>query len=514
MSKNTKSRIVGAALTLVGIGVILLPVWLLWPNFFHSLWSFIRAGWIIFIPFAVLMFLGWALLDRNGRKTETSGASIAAWSVGVIYLITAPFILNYFQLASISQSVVISEESPSKMSFRDRAPFDVAAATSSRALGNTTGDSNGNMRSLSVLGDNGEYSTAVIRRGFLKGYESVQMLDIPLFGTADVNNVSFCKFSEEANLRFGGSMPTNSLTSAIARKVPLGTKAKSTDAVLVCEGEGENAVPMVYAPLTVQKGFAVTKRVPAGVAIYNGKTGELVIEKNYTGKMPVYPQSVAQKQRESMKASSGFDDWVFGRSGFEDTSKDESDPNGDNRAEFGLANGEGTKQLYVTPLNSRGTSSSIVAVGTVEATTLEGGKLNEYTVRVYPDNEVRQANSSIADTITAGALGGYQAQGLTVFEVVPNKDGNWIATIGRKQSILYRATVEPNGTVTLRDANGKQVGKVVTPGVDVEELPAEEGTENIPVQSDSVSTMTDEELKNLGNQVLQELANRATAAKQ
>lgn len=496
-------------------GIVLLGTFILflilWPNVINLGWSMFRATWIIFLPVIALVILGIVLIDRSGTWSKFSIGTYASFGAAFVYLAVSPFVVHYSQMSAVSDSVVISEESPSELSFRDRAPFDVAAATSSRALGNTTGDTNGNMRSLPALGDRGEYSTAVIRRGFLQGYESVQMLNIPLFGSADVNNVSFCKFSEDANYRFGGMMPSNSMATAIARKTPLGTVANANDAILICEGEGENAVPMVYAPLTKQEGFAITKRVPAGVAIYNGKTGELVIEENYKGDIPVYPESIAQTQRESMKSSEGFIDWVFGRAGFEDTSKDADDPNGDNRAEFGLADEEGIEQFYVTPLNARGSSSSIVAVGTTEATVMEAGKLNEYVVRVYPDNEVRQANSSVADTITGGALSGYQAQGLTVFEVIPSIDGNWMATIGKKQSILYRAYIEPNGTVTLRDAKGQQVGAIVTPGGDVEQLPAEEGTENLPIQESSLSTMTEEELKTLGNQVLEELTNRASA---
>ncbi|WP_336659449.1 DUF11 domain-containing protein [Leucobacter sp. USHLN153] len=159
---------------------------------------------------------------------------------------------------------------------------------------------------------------------------------------------------------------------------------------------------------------------------------------------------------------------------------------------------------YVTPLNPRGTSASIVGIGTITGSTMEAGELNNYTVYRYPKGETRQANSAVADTITGSVLDGYKASGLTVFEVVPAADGNWVASIGKAQSILYRASIAPDGTIVLLEGdepataeNAKQSGK-----------PYAKVTLAKPL-----AQMAADELHDLGDQVFAELAQRALGAR-
>lgn len=492
----------------IGVGLVLGTIggliWWLAPGVLHGAVAMFRASWVVVIP-ALLMFIVALVLFSASKE----GSASIAVALAIAIAIGGGIFVNFAQAQKVSASVERVDESPADLSFRPRVPLEVATATSNRTLGNTTGTATGDIRALPVLGENGKYSTAVIRRGFLQGYESVQVLDIPLFGTADSKDVQFCAFDKDAKLRLDGGLPVNNLKTAILHRVPLGTSLKSGDAVFDCVEQDGESIPMIYAPLTKQVGVFITKRVPAGVAIYNGSTGEITIEENYDGELPLYPQSLAINQRESTQASEGFVNWFMNRSGYEDTSVDEEDPNGENRAEFGLSDSAGENQSYVTPLTARGSSSSIIAVGTTEATHLQAGELNPYEVRAYANDEVRQANSAIADTITAGVLSGYQAQGLTVFEIAPGEDGTWFATIGKKQSILYRATIEADGTITLRDAKGAQVGAVVSPNGDVEEVPATDP--DTPAQNESLGSMSDDELRELGQQVLEELANRASA---
>jgi len=502
-SSNAVSRGFGAFIAIVVlIAAVGGVVWWLAPGILHGSVAIFRATWVVVVPTLVALLIALLLLGL-----ERTVIAFIALVVAIAIAVGGGVYVNFAQAQKVSASIERVNESPAELSFRTRVPLEVATATSSRTLGNTTGTATGDIRALPVIGENGKYSTAVIRRGFLQGYESVQLLDIPLFGTADSKDVQFCAFDKDAKLRFDGGLPVNNLKTAILHRVPLGTGLNAADAVFDCAEENGELIPMVYAPLTKQVGVFITTRVPASVAIYNGSTGEITIEKDYEGDLPLYPQSLALGQRESTQASDGFVNWFMNRSGYEDTSVDEEDPNGANRAEFGLSDIEGKHQSYVTPLTARGSSSSIIAVGTTEATRLVAGELNPYEVRAYENDEVRQANSAIADTITAGVLSGYQAQGLTVFEIAPGEDGNWVATIGKKQSILYRATIEADGTITLRDAKGAQVGAVVSPNGDVEEVPATDP--EVPAQNESLSSLSEDELRELGQQVLDELASRA-----
>ena len=92
-----------------------------------------RATWIIFLPVIALVILGIVLIDRSGTWSKFSVGTYASFGAAFIYLAVSPFVVHYSQMSAVSDSVVMSEESPSELSFRDRAPFDVAAATSSRA---------------------------------------------------------------------------------------------------------------------------------------------------------------------------------------------------------------------------------------------------------------------------------------------------------------------------------------------------------------------------------------------
>ena len=471
------NKLIGTVIVLALLAGITAGAWFLLPNLIHDLWAFFRATWVVVIPALIAGVLAAVLLTReNGFGFLLGGAA-------VVWLIAGGIGLNYMQGHKLSESVVVTDKSPNDVSFRERAPFDVAVATSKRTLGDTTGDATGTVKALPSAGDNGEYTTSVIRRGMFKGYESTQVLTPPLFGGSSSKDVRFCEFDPTAELRFGGAGFNNNLDRAIGLRVPLGTNADKDDAFVVCDGD----TPKLYAPLTKQKGFAVTTRVPAGVAVYNGKTGDLKIEENYSGNLPVYPASIATAQRESSKDSGSFFDSLFGRAGFEDTGKDGDDPNGENRAEFGLSTADGKKHQYVTPLNSRGSSSSIIALGVGDGSTVKNGELNTFNVYKYPKDAPRQANSAVAASITGEVLGGYKAQGLTVFEIAPAADGKWVASIGKSQSILYRAVIDEAGVITLTDETKS----------DGESAEVDAGK--------PLDQMSPEELKRLGERVLDEL---------
>lgn len=418
----------------------------------------------------------------------------------------------------LDSTEVTTEQNAAELSFNERVPYDVAKAVSDRSLGDTSGNSTGSVKSIP---ETGEYTTSVIRRGMFQGYESVQTMKLPQFGAANTNTaVKFCKYSEDATLRPGGMWITNNLAMHVYMKTSPSTKLDNNDVVSVCVPDGKDAsgkeiyTPMMYAPLTKLEGFISPHRVPAGVAVYNGRTGELKIEKNIeNSSVAVYPVSVAKDQRESLAAEKGFADYLFKRAGFDDTSKDLDDPNAGNNTEFAMKSPDSEDTVFVTPLTPRGSSSSIVGLSTIDSNTVNAGDLNPLTIHRYEEGTTRDANSTIAATIISTTLEGYKANGLTVFEVVPALDGTWTASIGKKQSILYRANIASDGhTVTLIDAAGNEtVGNLGENPTEGSESTENAGTDST-LTGKPIDQMTPEELKNLADQITSELAERAAAA--
>lgn len=494
---------VASVLLAIAIGFY---IWLYGAQTWHMVWSLVRGNWVPWIALLIPAGIGVLIYAKTWKTADAIAPGVFAVcmiAIGLLAFLGLYFVRSYQVYTAYDQSVTVkqAEDSDASMSFKDRAPFDVATDTSNRTLGDTTGDSTGSLKAIPMKG---EYTVSIVRRGIFKGYESTQVMTVPTYGTASNNDVKFCQFSEDAKLRFGGAVPQNNLWRAIAWRTGSTVKADRSDAFVVCDGD----TPKVYAPLTEMKGAFFPHRVFAGVAIYDGKTGDLTIENDYKGDLPVYPQSLATHQREAHKTSDGFWSYVFGRAGFEDTSKDSDDPNGDNRAEFGLATVDGKTSQHVTPLTSRGSSSSIIALGTVQSNTATKGDLNSYVIHQYADGKSRQANSAIAARITSEVLSGYKSQGLTVFEVVPNKNGDWVATIGKSQSILYRAVISEDGNVKLLDKDGNRVSG----GDDSSTGDGSKDSSDLKLGK-PIDQMSDQELRDAGTKILDELARRSESSK-
>lgn len=491
--------------TLIVLAIVGFVLWMWGPQLGHGLWSFLRYTWpylLIAIGGVIAAFAAFVYFEDLDEFF--GGIALGAVAVVVVLgMIGFNMVGSWERAKNYADSievVAVSGDQSEIPSYEDRVPFDVASAVSQRTLGNTNGDATGVIKAIP---SRGQFTSSVVRRGAFQGYESTQVMSLPTYGSAKNTDVTFCKFSDDAKLRFGGGVPSNNLTRAIYAKTSPSVRVERDDAFIVCE----DGTPMVYAPLTELKGVLFPARFPAGVAIYNGESGELVIEESYEGDLPVYPSSVAKAQREATAAAGSFWDYTFKRVGFEDTSKDAEDPNGSNRSEFSLADTDGDSH-FVTPLTPRGDSKSITALGDVHSSTTVAGELNPYSVYVYPDDQPRQANSSIAARITSEVLDGYKATGLSVFEVVPAADGTWAASIGKSQSILYRAIIHPDGTIELFNANGDLVKEGSLDEEVVE--PTEPVTPSDPIAIDGdLADLTDAQLQDLGRAILEELGARS-----
>ena len=487
-----------------GIVLFIVLVNTLWISAWHSFVSFLLSSQIfliISIITAVLVIIGVKKGDYVRYSRRYSRTSIILFTVAGFFFVFGSIFGVSFQVFLNSHEVykastVSYSNDADTLSFDDRVPFDVATAVSSRSLGNTSGNATGDIKA--VPGTD-EYTTAVVRRGFLQGYESVQVMKLPVYGSFTFEeNVSFCEFDKDnANLRLGGAWFSNDLMYRALHKVSFWnptTKISKKDITMICD----NGSPKVYLPVTkLNVGFLSAHRVPAGVVIYDGKTGELTYEKelNIDG-LSIYPISVAESQRDSLATVNGYGDWLFRRDGFESTSKDEDDVNSTNPTEFGLMDTSGSTK-FVTPLTPRGSSSSVVALSTLDASSVNSGSMNSLTVHSY--SSPRQAPSTVASSIISTELSGYKANGLTVFEVVPSENGSWTASIGKNQSILYRAIIDPLGDVVLYDSNGKDISGSNSTGDDETNIRTDKPLDQMTVQ----------ELKELADSITSELAERA-----
>lgn len=410
-------------------------------------------------------------------------------------------------------------EDAGSLSYEPRTAMTVAESTSDRNLGNTSGNRSSSARAMP---GRDSWTATIDKRGFGKGYESIQQMKLPLYGEASSKDVQFCSFSDGAKLKLDGSaLLGTSLKQAVANKTSMTTRFNSSDARFYCDGN----TPKVIVPLVKMSGLWFPHDEPAGVAVYDGKTGSLEIRDSLdVDGVPAYPQSVAAAQRESLKASGSFADWVFGRAGYEDTESDKNDPNSENRSEITLARKGRERTDFVTPLTPRGSSSSIVAVATVQADGKGATGLKPLEIHKFRDGAVRQANSAVEQTITTLMTRTFNAsQDLQLFEIIPSEDGTWTASIGKNQSIVYRAIIKLDGTISLTDSTGEVVASNAEDGDGEADGGKQQGTATggdgstgLSKPSKPLDQMTTSELKQWSGElsselqsVINELASRA-----
>ncbi|MEU8438482.1 hypothetical protein AB0F18_37455 [Streptomyces sp. NPDC029216] len=389
--------------------------------------------------FAALVWLVRRLLRRlrDGASAEPGGLMQALGCLGIVAgLGLAVFWLVYGTYlqdrAYMDATQVVTEPVPQ---LAPRAPYLVGKAQAAPHLGDVTGE----IADITYLPDEDRFATLVERSGWLSGYEVGLVQDIPLGGTS--RSQQRCSFDVDvADARISGWYGHNLGREISERK--RWVRFDADDAYVTCSGD----TPLVVVPLKRQTGLLVVTERPAGVALYDGRTGKVTIT---TDTAPVpgpsYPLSLAARQREATAAVGSFADWWFERSGW-DASEDGA--NAGNDSEFTLRYAETSgRSAYVTPLTPQGEASSVVAVSTVPARH-EGGGLAPLTVhRLDP---TWSSPKAIVALIKAEYRDVCCYNDDQVFEVVPTGGTTWTATIGSEQDIRYR--VEGRGQVAGREA--------------------------------------------------------------
>jgi len=461
----------------------------------YFLWGieFCKVFWMGLYP--ILPPVIAAIIVVAGVITATVFRGWFGWVVAVMG--TAAFIwfcvvLPYDTGHNYVESVQVTDDSPD--TYAERAPYEVALADAKANLQESIGELQGT-KSLAADGENGNWNSLVASREWQSGYESVQVLDIPLFGTIKSTDVSFCDFNPDHQLRFGGALPHNNLGRAIIQALPLSVTYDEGDAYAYCDDSG---VPMIVAPLKDLTGFWGATWVAYGVAVYNGETGELRIltDSDDIAKIPgpVYPLSLARDTLNAYQAGGDFWSWAQNRFGFERAS---------DNGEISLRIEDTEDVAYVSALTPRGDSLSVVGLATVENRTFTSGERNPVIIHTYSGGDVRMSN----DTVEQNILSDYSympdwASGMRIFEIVPAGKDSWVASIGQAKSIVYRAYITPEGDAVLFDKNGNEVARVTSTTPD--------GTVTVPIDSE-LDELTIQELRELIDSALDELESRTAA---
>lgn len=429
--------VVTLAAVLVASGVFVLVA----PHWSTELWWFLRATAYFWLPLAAVLVLGGLTLRlgggpprrrRPGPRTRVRPGPAAL--LGLLTLVAGALALwyvtsfhGYQKAREYHASTALRTDGVPALS--ERAPFQVAEAQARPNLGDVSGE----IVDTSYLPDSGTFATVVARPGWLTGYQVALDQQVPLTGRGTGTT---CQFDRERAVdRDGGWFGHN-----LARELHGERRWVSYDAqdlYAYCDGDA----PVVVLPLKRQNGFFTVTQESAGVALYDGRTGELRIVDDEEGLAkvpgPTYPISLAARQRESLTAPGGYWDYRAGRTGYEDTSSDDADVNAGNNTEFALAVSAGKAPVYVTPLTGRGSATAIAAVSLVSGRQ-DGAGRNRLTAHRLNDPWV--STSAIAARVKADYQDLPNWQNLRLFEVAPTGTTTWVATLGNDQNVLYRVT--------------------------------------------------------------------------
>jgi hypothetical protein len=409
---------------LLGAAALGLFLWLaLAPYWSTQVWWLTRQWLFWVLPVLGILALSALALyfsDRYepGKALGAGLAAVASVAVFVGWLVAH----DYQQDRYYARSVTVTDApAPPLM---QRTPFEVSAAQVRPNLGDIPGD----VQDTTYLPDLKIFTTPVERRGPLSGYQTLLVQDINDQGR---NTAMRCDFSPAADRRFGGLF-----SHSLARLVNTEQRWVNWDPGDVY-GWCDHGTPKIVIPLKEQDGWLTVTERPAGVAVYDGHTGTLEVRHDTTGiPGPTYPLSIAEAQRYSLGAIGGFWDWVWDRAGWE-LPDETGNINSGNSAEFVLGT-PGARGVYVTLLTGRGSATAISAVSVVNAH-LEGHGDTVEPLVVHRALPSWLSPTSITDRIRADFGDVFATQrDARIFELAPLGGGEWTATIGLPQNLLYR----------------------------------------------------------------------------
>ncbi|MGH3734498.1 MAG: hypothetical protein ACRDT6_02575 [Micromonosporaceae bacterium] len=485
MTIRIRPGLVYAVLAVLGFALL---IWLA-PYYSTQLWWMLRKTLFLAVPIGAAgipaLLIWWYDEDL---LVDFGGLILGAGVLAVIGLVGWGVYHSYLQDKDYAASVEVESGGPP--AFGERAPFQVAEAMARPNLGDVPGD----ITDTSYLPDTDRFSNLVARRGWLAGYQTVLTQNIPMQGRGQPDQR--CEFTLKADARVGGWFTHN-----LGRQINKQARWRSwdnDDVYAYCD----RGAPKVVVPLKRQVGWLVVTDRPAGVAIYDGRTGEITITDRTTVPGPAYPLSLASEQREATSAIGSFGDWFFNRAGWE---LPDDEVNSGNDSEFTLDTDRGS--VYATPLTGRGSATSISVISVVSAKP-RSGELAPLSVHRLKPSWV--SPKAIVDKIKADYQDIPNWQNIKVYEVVPTGPDSWVATLGAGQNILYRVS----GTGTLKGEKPtclhRADGSVIRCGTLADRDGRGVGTDygSGGKGSGDLSELTDEELADLQRRVTEEFERR------
>lgn len=400
--------------------------------------------------------------------------------------------------SDLQYASTVEDSTEAMPALKERAPYVVAERQASSNLAGI----NGQISGTDYLADTNHYSTLVDRKGVGNpGYAAIINQTIQLTGQATGKP---CLFDEQRAAQRMDGWFGNSLTRAIAAKDSLLIAAKD-DAWGYCDGD----TPKVVVPVTKLNGWINPVHVPAGVAIYDGKTGSVEIRDEVkAGDLPGPVIGLSYVERVNASLATRDGDWwsmVNGQSGISDELKDSNDPNKDNASAFSLALKDQPGSVYASPFTSRASSRSIEHVALLESGNVTAGL--SPSVSLYQLEKPRQSNSATADKLKADYSTVAWSTGLAVQEIIPVSHDTWAASIGLNQNVVYRVLVKDDGSSCLMQ-DGKTLRCVDAGGQPVGSAAGAEGDGSAPAVTGEIGALSNEDLVKLQSAVTAEVLKR------
>lgn len=326
------------------------------------------------------------------------------------------------------------------------------------------------------------------------------------------------KGEHELNRAFRGQRGNN-LMNFIAERFPR-VRFRLTDVYGYCDG-AKRDVPVVVIPtFTNTRQGATSVEVASGVIIMKGSpSGEPSFDFKQSVKQgelpgPVYPLSIAEKQREQVAWAAGRKNKEANSFGFDST---DAASQAGNATEFLLKSQDDGRVYWVTPLTLKSADSQIiVAYSLVPADVVNGGELNR--LRVFAlDNDsphrvnLNQMQRDLTDFVSRERDGFFTQDGATLQEFTPSDGTSWriFGTLDGDPRFVIQydpASEESRPTLTeLRDDGSKGRTEELETDTPGEDNPSLDGS----VCASKLEELSDADLVACAQAALDELAARS-----
>lgn len=289
-----------------------------------------------------------------------------------------------------------------------------------------------NLQSETVMYLNATDDTPAVWSGILNGSGKEQ----PLYGVAEwpgAGDPTVCRFEGEyAIKRAFDAQRGNNMDNLLKEQFP-SLRWNLSDAWGYCDGDE----PVVVVPMSQREKIGSffngrTVDTAAGIVVIRGNQGEPTLTHepeveagSYRG--PVYPDSLVAQQRDGLQ-------WAAGRKnknrfdfGYDPS---ESSVQAGNGAEYLLRDVNTGRNVYVTPLTLRSSTSEVfVAYSVTYADEVKSGELNELAVYVLDRDDDRLVNidqlAAEANDWMSRNAGTFRSNGGRMIEFTPIDGDTW-----------------------------------------------------------------------------------------